>query len=50
MNSVYGLLSTEPIYSPPNAVGCVYLPYFPGYMYAAIPDVSEKSVNTSELK
>ena len=36
MQSVYGLLSTEPICSLPKVIGQAYMPYYPGYVYAAV--------------
>ena len=42
--SVYGLLSREPIYSLPEVIGKAYLPYHPGYVYAALPVVNDEMV------
>ena len=47
MNSVYGIISTEPIYSLPELVGPAYLPYFPGCVYAALPSSSDSKVKIS---
>ena len=45
MNSVYGILSTEPINLLPDLVGPAYLPYFPGCVYAALPSSNDSKVN-----
>ena len=50
MNSIYGLISTDTIYSLPKQVGPAYLPYYPGCVYAALQSTSDELVRLEEKK
>ena len=45
MNSVYGILSTDIVGKDLKLIGSAYLPFHPGYVYAAVPSTHDELVN-----